>query len=751
MAAAPVSAAQAVGEYLQSPDDLVKIAAFRKKLEKEKASIDARLKNGVKEQLHSTREGLRKLLNTRDNVQSIKDEMAAMDRQCMDPQNTVSTFDQISRVSMVHRNFQLTEEMVNNLLEMASKLDVLERLLAADSADILGPAPNLLVIHYHLNQLEAFRNQTMHEAKKASPSSRATLQRWFERLNHIIAAFDEYILDLARNVLNIVRAGYPDVIVRLIKIAEIEGKEDEKAIVIRLVKKAAKWSAASKFKSMQANARVIKHYRSKITKAITDSIKEKFQEAYRRDEQDPATFLSNLTWMYRDILKIGEDVVPCFPPEYEIYSLYIREYHKALNATVKTLAASAPEASVLLTLFEWLKEYKQNMKELEVSPDLLEPPLLDGKEQSLIEDYLQLIVRKLDEWSANLMKTEMAEFQKREEPPEVDSDGLYGMQGAVILFQMVNQQVDLATESGQGAILARVVSETNRVMRSIQDQWVKVVEGELKKQIEKPDEVEGGLVEYCIALANDQIKSADYAEALLARLEQLVSEKYRVTINERLNDAIDGYLDVAKKCTQTLIDMILNDLKPAIKGLFQQAWYDGNMVQIVETMRDYMSDYQSYLNASLLELLVEDLMDAFLVFYLNGLANSPKLKMPAATERIREDIGLASAFFSTLKPAGEVEKTFEVLEMVLALLEASKDMVFLSFWAFARVHGPNITFVEGLMKVRGDFDRSAVNDVMESVKRKVKDEGLTDPPEPTIMKKINIQNSFSRFLRTTTS
>jgi exocyst complex component 3 len=492
------------------------------------------------------------------------------------------------------------------------------------------------------------------------------------------------------------------------------------------VKKATKWSAASKFKSTQANARVIKHYRSKITKAIADSIQEKFQEAYRHDAENPAAFLANLSWLYQDIIRIEEDVVPCFPPDYDIYSLYIREYHKALNTTVKALAAAAPEASALLTLYEWLKEYRQNMKELNVPPDLLEPPLLDGKEQSLIEDYLQLIVRKLDEWSANLMKTELKEFTRREEPPETDNDGLYGMQGAVILFQMVNQQVDLATESGQGAILARVVSETNRVMRGIQERWVRTVDTEYKKQMEKPEEVEGGLVEYCIALANDQIKSADYAEALLGRLEPLVSEKYRVTINERLNDAIDGYLDVAKKCTQTLIDMILNDLKPAIKGLFQQAWYEGSMGQIVETMRDYMTDYQSFLNPSLLELLVEDLLEAFLVFYLNGLANSPKLKMPLATDRIRDDIGLAFAFFTIHKPAKEVEKYLEVLEYVLALLEASKDIVFLSYWEFAKVHGPNIAFVEGLMKSRGDLDRSAVSDVMESVKRKVKEEGITD-------------------------
>jgi hypothetical protein len=322
------------------------------------------------------------------------------------------------------------------------------------------------------------------------------------------------------------------------------------------------------------------------------------------------------------------------------------------------------------------------------------------------------------------------------------------MQGGVILFQMVNQQVDLAADSGQGAILARVVSESNRVMRSIQEQWVKTVDSEFRKQIEKPEEVAGGLVEYCIALANDQVKSADFCEALLARLEPLVSEKYRVSISERLNDAIDGYLDVAKKCMQTLIDMIFNDLKPATKNLFQPPWYDGIMRQVVETMKDYMADYQSYLNSALLELLTEDLMDAFIVTYLNALANASKLRMPAAVERFKEDIAEVFELFTTLTATKDVEARFEVLELVLSMLEASKDIAFLSVWNFAKAHGPNIAFVDSIMRARGDFDRSAANEVMESIKRKVKDEGLTDPPEPTIMKKINIGNAFSRFLRT---
>lgn len=124
---------------------------------------------------------------------------------------------------------------MNNLLEMDSKLDSLEDMLEMDSQDILGPAPNLLRIHFQINKLEAFRNQTLHQAKKSSQETRANLIRRFDRLSRLIEAFDQYILGLARNILEIVRAGHPEVVVKLMKIVEIEGKEDEKVSTSTLV------------------------------------------------------------------------------------------------------------------------------------------------------------------------------------------------------------------------------------------------------------------------------------------------------------------------------------------------------------------------------------------------------------------------------------------------------------------------------------------------------------------------------------
>ncbi|KAF8318667.1 exocyst complex component sec6 [Clavulina sp. PMI_390] len=747
-----VSAAQAVGEFLQSPDDLMKIVAFRKRLEKEKASIDLKLGNGVRDQLDAIRDGLRKLISTRENVNALKEEIRSIEALFNDDRNNVKTFDQISRVSVVHRNFTQTSDMVANLTEMYSKLSIVENRLAESRDDILGPSPYLLWMHHQLNALENFRNQTMHLAKPCSADVRNTLKRHFERLDNVVKEFEAYLFEMAAHLLEIVREGNGTAIVKLIKIAELEGREDEKAIGIKLVKKAAKIDAAAKFKSLVAESRRIKHYRSSIMTRITETINAKFKRAFEEHAQgDPNAFLEDISWMYQDLIHVQTNVAPLFPEDWQIYGQWVRKHHKALDGIIKKIVDSAPDATTVLALHKWLKQYKKDMKdpELEIDPEWVTPALLGGKEQALIDDYAGLIIRKLDEWTANYIRDDTKDFTTRTQNLEVDADGRYGMERTVIFWQMINQQVDLALDSGQGAVLAKVVSEISRVIKGTQETWSKLVDAEAKKQMDAKNSSEAadGLVEFIIAVANDQVRSAEYAETLSTRIEDLVSDKYRVVIRDSLNSAIDGYIEVLNTCTQSLINLIFNDLKPATKALFAgQSWYDGIIVSIIETMRDYMGDYQQFLNPEIIETLVQDLIDTFIVTYLTAFHRASKLRMPIAGERMRDDIAQAFLFFQELKDDEGLENSFEVLEMAHALLTASRGLVFLSFWNFAKVHGPNIAFVEGIMKARDDLDRSAVSEVMESVKRKVKEENIQDPREPTIMKKIVIQSAISAFL-----
>mgnify|MGYP006953126806 CR=1 FL=1 len=66
-------------------------------------------------------------------------------------------------------------------------------------------------------------------------------------------------------------------------------------------------------------------------------------------------------------------------------------------------------------------------------------------------------------------------------------------------------------------------------------------------------------------------------------------------------------------------------------------------------------------------------------------------------------------------------------------------MVFLPYWTFAKAHGPNLAFLEALLRARDDMEKADVTALMESARRKVKQEAMPDIPEsgPTIMSAVS--------------
>ena len=92
------SASAAVGEVLRQPDDLLKLSAYRAKLLKEKAALDAKLASGVKAQLDATRDALLKLQNARATVGMIREEMMLVEK-LKSGEESGEAFDKITRVS----------------------------------------------------------------------------------------------------------------------------------------------------------------------------------------------------------------------------------------------------------------------------------------------------------------------------------------------------------------------------------------------------------------------------------------------------------------------------------------------------------------------------------------------------------------------------------------------------------------------------------------------------------------------------
>ena len=132
-------------------------------------------------------------------------------------------------MSLIHRNFSQTEEMVQSFQEISSKVSLCSSLLSESiAAGPFSPQPNLLPCHFQLLRLEAFRNETLHQAKKGTKEDLATVKEYFERLDKVVRDFDAWVWELAGEMLELVMEGRMDTVVKILKICEAEGREDEK-------------------------------------------------------------------------------------------------------------------------------------------------------------------------------------------------------------------------------------------------------------------------------------------------------------------------------------------------------------------------------------------------------------------------------------------------------------------------------------------------------------------------------------------
>ena len=655
----------------------------------------------------------------------------------------VKDFEAINAVSKCHINFLQTLEMVDNLENMQSTLNLLRDQLAEDQADRDQTSPNLLNMHFQLSKLLDFRDAALQQSKKARKDVQDTLRRYFVPLEKFSVEFETYLMTLSSILLETLRSGDPSLVVRIAKIVYVEEVADTKARTLQNAQNSQK--AGKKFNAIAGDSRTPRDYKAKFLQAIEDAIAEDFKGCSEAFE-DPSELLENLDWIFQDLVLVQGELTRRTPAEWKIFDVFLEMYHKNTYALLNRLLAQNPDGATILKLLEWVKLYSSTMKaDLEVDVKNLSPKLLDGKDNELIEDYLQLIVKKLDEWMAKLEQTEMASFVERTEAPEMSPEGIYGMQGAVIMFQMVSQQIDVAADSGQGRVLASVVGECVRAMGETQQHWLAVINTEVEKvekynpnaKVEMPEPTPG-LPDYIIALANDQIRSADYCESISSRIAPLVSAKYKKPIVDGLSAATDGFLDLAKSCLTGFIRIIYNDVKSVFQALFTKEWYTNDQISlIVQTMNEYIQDCREHLNDVLLDLFLDELLDWFLIEYISAMTSNKKAVFKhAALEQIPVEIGLAFNLFHENMEMTQLQARFDILELIIAFLQADLATIQQDWTALKDTcWDAKPAIVEGILERREDVPKKEAKAMMQEL---LKVDVSVDPRQPTILSRVRV-------------
>ncbi|KAJ2715834.1 SNARE-binding exocyst subunit S6 [Coemansia spiralis] len=718
-------AIQRLAKVLRHPDDLAqKAEEVRRKLAQEKLLIDAQLNTDVRRQFDDVQEGLELLCSTTGQIDRVKTDMQKVDDLCSRAQSYLANFDRIRAVSVANRNFARTEEFYQRFREFHQQYNSVRALLADAQDNFAQGNFNLLRLHFSLHRLEDFRNRAMGFAGMDDADSGQTLAQMFGGVDSLVREFDEFLWMVADSMYTMALRSRANVIVQLLKVVEFEEAAD------RAQERARAGGGLSPGPGTGPAAagpprreRPIKNYRRRLLDFIHVFVGSRVSEFFKQDVGGLDNIAEVTGFVVDELTFVGDKVAPAFPGSYYIFDVFVDEYHQAVVANTNALAAGDLDGGTILAMLRWVREYYGAMrKELSIPRDQLKPPLLDGREDQLAHEYLEIAACKIREWISNLMATETEAFTSRQDAPRMGEGGLYVTGGSVFLFEIVNQNVELVTEAQRAKLLCDLMAECNKVFQDVAKQWRGLLDSEKAKQIDAPDTVAEGLVDYTMALANEQIRCVVQAETIRDETGGRLTRAHQERFRAELSQTMDIFMGLAEAATQTLADIVFSDLRPITLALYTADWYQDDLLQpVIETLKDYCQDFGDHLDKYLCRRLMQDLLTRFALSYIDAVAGKVKFHKGTTTEKLHSELHRASKFFKEYMDGGAVSETLNVVRILISLIDSTPAMIFLEFFSVKKQY-PDLplALIEDILAKRDDLEKAQLKSIVDSLRQKSK-------------------------------
>ncbi|KAF0363399.1 exocyst complex component Sec6 [Gigaspora margarita] len=655
-------------------------------------------------QKDSEKESMQKIIHSTSNQQ----------------QPTINHFPKINKVPQINHNNVGTQEIQLQVQEMHQFINRLWHSLKLHRQNSSSSADNLLLIHSQLSALEASRDNTMHEAKFASRDVISVLQLYFKPLDDLLQDFTCYLWELTRNIFTLASNSHAKTVIK--SLARIIWLEEEMDVQMN-------------------ETRITKSYKNNFFSILNNTILERFELFLSKVKDAPLTLLDKLDFIYNDLNLVKDEIEPLFPSHYNIRLFFVQEYHDQvyiwLNDVMQTDLTL--DAGTIFDLIRWVRQYYLKIvSDMNISQDLLEPELLDGREHELIDYLLSIMRNKFQEWKNNLIGSDIKEFVER--PYELDANKVTGLSGTPVLLSMINQQIDLAIMSTHEKILADVVKECCTVMIDIQQTWMIVLESEVRLYIEEKGEPR--LLEYIVALANDEYLCADHVdEKLKTKLEPLFkSKEYWDSVNVELCHVRDGFLDVVTNAISTASCIVFNDLKKPFREMHTSQWYKADPISVITvTIEDYLNHIKSCLNSHLFAMMIDTMIQKFVIAYIESMRNkNAKYRTPQCLDHMRKDIRVAENFFMQYIKHDEINRQFDPIHKLHNFLNTSREVVHIDYYALKTSYGDvSRKFLKNILSKRYDLITS--RNINKITKSKELEYGKYTG-EPTIFSMIKVND-----------
>ena len=298
-----------------------------------------------------------------------------------------------------------------------------------------------------------------------------------------------------------------------------------------------------------------------------------------------------------DLQIIKEKLVPCFPPECDVYNLCLRTYRTHIEGVMtpflaKTQEEEAPGTIILLAA--WLNNYITVLSEF--SPDLtddLQLQLISAKVKELMPDFVAHVERLLSEWIQRIISHDL--------PLEgvsalVSSDSELISSLPEEMFSAINSQISFITTRIHGEILIDVFRACCNVLKLQQKSEKKVV---MSLQDQKLDS-ELAVPYLCLRVNNMHRcnkHSSDLKETCGKHLQFGDEGMNRERLEKMFAEVGKGYMAITTEATNGLAQVILRFVADnTIGSAFTDTWDSARPIgTALTTFEDFSSDLTKWL------------------------------------------------------------------------------------------------------------------------------------------------------------
>ncbi|KAJ8377545.1 hypothetical protein AAFF_G00256090 [Aldrovandia affinis] len=573
---AVATAVQRVAGMLQRPDQLDKVEQYRRREARKKASVEARLKAAIQSQLDGVRTGLSQLHNALGDVKDIQSSLADVSKDWRQSINTIASLRDVKDVAVQHSQLASAVENLKNIFSVPEIVEETQGLI--EQAE-------LLQAHRKLMDLECSRDDLMYEQYRMDSRNShdmALIRGYFGEVQGLSDALGKQLWMVVERSLVTVRRD-PTMLVSAVRVIEREERIDR-----RMLDRQRQTGFVPPGRP--------KRWRERMFSTLERTVSARIEGSQAESREDDRMWLVRLLEITRrnvleDLLVVKGLLVQCFPPHYDTFRLFSELYQRALAARLHELAEEDLEANEIVSILTWvLNTYKS--AEMMGHPDLclerdggqLDPLLPRDMVDALLSKYIQTFTSNITGWLRKALDTDKKDWKKETEP-EADQDGYYQTSLPAIVFQMFEQNLQVAAqidEAFKEQVVLLCLKQMNSFLYRYRDEA-----GTYKEDHLKDRQLPQCYVQYMIAIINN---CQTFKESINS-LKRKYSKRTEPTQNDT---AIEKTLDdVAKDGCQFLLDEVFLDLEQHLNELLTRKWLTAsNAVDtICVTVEDYFNDF----------------------------------------------------------------------------------------------------------------------------------------------------------------